>query len=137
MTANTNMHNLTTLIKRYDWILPDRRYHAPAYHVIPMERPIAASRSMLTTIYNRLEAATSRLEDMATSIDSSHPSTVAAISNSAVAPPNSSKTSASTAVHSADRLPPSIKDFDRIVDQDVNSFVTASEKVGGLVEQQV
>jgi adenylyl cyclase-associated protein len=102
-----------------------------------MERPIAASKSMLTTIYNRLEAATSRLEDMATSIDSSHPSTVAAISNSAVAPPNPSRTSASTAVPSADRLPPSIKDFDRIVDQDVNSFVTASEKVGGLVEQQV
>lgn len=93
MTANTNMHNLTTLIKR-------------------------------------LEAATSRLEDMATSIDSSHPSTVAAIASSAGALTDIPETAAPPV------LPPSIADFDKLLEQDVKAFVNASEKVGGLVEQQ-
>ncbi len=101
-----------------------------------MERPIAAPRSRLTLIYRRLEAATSRLEDMATSIDSSHPSTVAAISSSAVAPLTSSTTAAPANAPSAEPLPTSIEDFDKIMDQDVTAFVNASGEIGGLVELQ-
>jgi adenylyl cyclase-associated protein len=105
-------------------------------HVMTMERPITVPESRLTMIYRRLEAATSRLEDMATSVDSSHPSTVAAISSSAVALPGSSTTAAAAAAPSPDPLPPSIADFDKILEQDVKAFVNASEKIGGLVEQQ-
>ena len=101
-----------------------------------MERPIAVPRSRLTLIYRRLEAATSRLEDMATSVDSSHPSTVAAISSSAAHPPESSTSALQAAAPAAEPLPASIEDFDKILEQEVQAFVTASRKVGGLVEQQ-
>ena len=73
---------------------------------------------------------------MATSIDSTHPSTVAAISNSAVASSSQSTTAAAPAPASAEPLPSSIEDFDKIIDEDVKAFVTASQKIGGLVEQQ-
>jgi adenylyl cyclase-associated protein len=86
-------------------------------------------------IYRRLEAATSRLEDMAASVDSSHPPTGTATSDSAVPHQHPSLTTA--AAPSAEPLPPSIEDFDKILEQEVNAFVKASEKVGGLVEQQV
>ena len=87
-------------------------------------------------IFRRLEAATSRLENMATSIDSTHPSKVAAISGSADAGPDSTTTATPALAPSTESLPPSIKDFDRLMDQEVAAFVGASEKVGGLVEQQ-
>lgn len=135
MSTNTNMHNLTTLIKRYG-LGPSGRYSIIPAIVVAMERPIAAPKSRLTVIYRRLEAATSRLEDMATSVDSSHPSTVAAISSSAGAPQDSSTTGATGAAPSAELLPPSIEDFDKVIDQDVKAFVNASAKIGGLVEQQ-
>lgn len=67
---------------------------------------------------------------MATSIDSSHPSTVAAIASSAGALTDIPETAAPPV------LPPSIADFDKLLEQDVKAFVNASEKVGGLVEQQ-
>lgn len=105
-------------------------------HLLKMERPIAVPESRLILIYRRLEAATSRLEDMATSVDSSHPSTVAAISSSTTAPPHPSAAAMSAAALCVDPLPPSIEDFDKILDEDVKAFVSASVKVGGLVEQQ-
>jgi adenylyl cyclase-associated protein len=104
--------------------------------MIAMKRPITVPGSRLILIYRRLEAATSRLEDMATSVDSSHPSTVAAISSSVGAPPDSSSTAAPIPAPSVDPLPPAIEDFDKIMDKEIKAFVTASEKIGGLVEQQ-
>lgn len=91
---------------------------------------------MLTFMRCRLEAATSRLEDMATSVDSSHPTTVAAISSSAVASSIQSATVTAPAPPPAEPLPSSIEDFDKIIDKEVRAFVTASQKIGGLVEQQ-
>lgn len=89
-------------------------------------------------VTRRLEAATSRLEDMATSVDASHPDTVAAINNATAAPVES----AAAAViepppQPVQPLPRSIEDFDKIIKEEVQAFVTASEQVGGLVEQQV
>lgn len=86
---------------------------------------------------SRLEAATSRLEDMATSVDESHPSTVAVIPTA-----NQSSDSQSTPVPShpqpvLEPLPRAIEEFDKLISQDVKSFVEASEKLGDLVEQQV
>jgi adenylyl cyclase-associated protein len=92
----------------------------------------------LTMVTRRLEAATSRLEDMATSVDASHPDIVAAI-NSASATPAESAAAAiiEPPPQPADPLPRSIEDFDKIIKEDVQAFATASEKIGGLVEEQV
>ena len=34
-------------------------------------------------------------------------------------------------------LPRSIEDFDKLIEEDVTAFVTASSEIGGLVEEQV
>ncbi|RMZ86634.1 hypothetical protein DV736_g6140, partial [Chaetothyriales sp. CBS 134916] len=60
----------------------------------------------LTTLIKRLEAATSRLEDIASTVEPSSP------------------------------LPRSIDDFDTLIDEDMAAFVAASEKLGGLPEEQ-
>lgn len=73
---------------------------------------------------------------MATSVDSSHPSTVAAISSSAAAPSDSSTAAIPAPPPAAEPLPPSIEDFDKLMDLEVKAFVSASEKIGGLVQQQ-
>ena len=89
-------------------------------------------------VTRRLEAATSRLEDMATSVDASHPDTVAAINSASPAPTASAAVAVvEPAPQPAEPLPRSIEEFDRIIKEDVQGFVTASEKIGGLVEQQV
>jgi hypothetical protein len=135
MTANTNMHNLTTLVKRYVRVQLLSTSFMPTRRLIA---PLESLGSLLTgTCHPRLEAATSRLEDMATSIDSSHPSTVAAISGTGVASPGKSDTATPREAPPAEALPPSITDFDKFLDGDVKTFVEASQKIGGLVEQQV
>ena len=89
-------------------------------------------------VTRRLEAATSRLEDMATSVDASHPDTVAAINNASLGPAETTAVAATEpAPQSAEPLPRSIEEFDKVVKEDVQGFVTASEKIGGLVEKQV
>ena len=73
---------------------------------------------------------------MALAVDSSHADTVAAIQNEQ--PASAESTSSITATASApEPLPQSIEDFDGIIEKDVKHFVTLSEKVGGLVEEQV
>lgn len=88
----------------------------------------------------RLEAATSRLEDMATSVDASHPDTVAAITKASSVPGELAAAAAAfieTPPPPVQPLPRSVEDFDKIIKEEVQAFVTASEKIGGLVEQQV
>ena len=85
----------------------------------------------------RLEAATSRLEDMATSVDASHPETVAAITSASVSQPEATPTVAEPIPQAAEPLPRTIEEFDKLIHEDVQGFVNASEKIGGLVEQQV
>ena len=95
-------------------------------------------------VTRRLEAATSRLEDMATSVDATHPDTVAAI-NSASATQGIAAAAAATAAPitteptppPTEPIPRSVEEFDKIVKEDVQAFVAASEQIGGLVEQQV
>jgi adenylyl cyclase-associated protein len=89
-------------------------------------------------VTRRLEAATSRLEDMATSVDASHADTVAAINNASATPAEpAAATITEPPPQPAQPLPRSIEAFDKIIKEDVQGFVTASEKIGGLVEQQV
>ncbi|KAJ6180895.1 hypothetical protein N7519_011356 [Penicillium mononematosum] len=68
-----------------------------------------------TTLIKRLEAATSRLEDMAMSFDDS---------------------SASKSFPAAAPVPPQIQDFDALIKGDVQNFVNLGEKIGGLVAEQ-
>lgn len=93
----------------------------------------------LNILILRLEAATSRLEDIATSVDSTHPETVAAIST---AQATIAENAAAGAVPAPSATPPkplprSIEDFDKVINEDVKAFVGASEAIGGLVQQQV
>ncbi|EAW22591.1 adenylate cyclase-binding protein [Aspergillus fischeri NRRL 181] len=92
----------------------------------------------LTTLIKRLEAATSRLEDMAMSLDDPHspkhvgsaaatPEPAAPVPVNTVAPP---------APPAAPSLPPQIEDFDALINGDVRSFVDLGEKIGGLVAEQ-
>lgn len=92
----------------------------------------------LTTLIKRLEAATSRLEDMAMSLDDPHspkhvgsatatPEPTAPVPVNTVAPP---------APPAAPSLPPQIEDFDALINGDVRSFVDLGEKIGGLVAEQ-
>jgi adenylyl cyclase-associated protein len=103
--------------------------------------PKAKHGQPLSTLIRRLEAATSRLEDIATSVDSTHPETVAAISTAqATIAENAAAAAALSAPDAAapsEPLPRSIEDFDKLINDDVKSFVTESEGIGGLVEQQV
>lgn len=151
MAANSNMHNLATLIKRYALCFLrslldhniDHLIQASSSNTCKRQRgrltemdPIEKA-SQLIILSHRLEAATSRLEDMATSVDASHPETVAAINSASISQPEPTPTVAETAPRAPEPLPRSIEDFDKLIQEDVQGFVNASEKIGGLVEQQV
>ena len=96
----------------------------------------------LTQLVRRLEAATSRLEDMATSLDPSNPITPQAASPAPAAPsvPGAEQSKATPPPPpppAAEPLPASIEDFDSLIKSDVQSFVDLSEKIGGPVAEQV
>lgn len=84
----------------------------------------------------RLEAATSRLEDIATSIDGPG-ATANGVGGAAVAAPSPSAAAPEQAAPPPEPLPKSVEAFDQIIEEDVGAFVKSSEKVGGLVEEQV
>ncbi|ATY59965.1 adenylyl cyclase-associated protein [Cordyceps militaris CM01] len=97
----------------------------------------------LTTLIKRLEAATSRLEDIATSTEL--PKDVGALalpggSSSAALTPDASSSAATP--RSApqppvpEELPESIDDFDAFVDSAVADYVRRSNDIGGLVARQ-
>ena len=143
VVTNSNMHNLTTLIKRYT---PKLQLLMTLVRCLDMDQPVQRSMcstnrsGRLLTAFRRLEAATSRLEDMATSIDSSHPETVATISNAQLHATNAAAAATAAPLAppaAAEPLPASIEDFDKLIDDNVRAFVTSSEKIGGLVGQQV
>lgn len=102
----------------------------------------------LTTLIKRLEAATSRLEDIASSAfepsphDSISGSSAIAARASSSAPdlssvsPTTSRASAQTITASTESLPPAIRDMDAIIINEVNAFIDASKGLDPLVEEQ-
>ncbi|GFG07398.1 adenylyl cyclase-associated protein [Aspergillus udagawae] len=91
----------------------------------------------LTTLIKRLEAATSRLEDMAMSLDDPHsPKNVGSAATPEPAAPVPVNTVTPPAPPAAPSLPPQIEDFDALINGDVRSFVDLGEKIGGLVAEQ-
>jgi hypothetical protein len=87
----------------------------------------------------RLEAATSRLEDMAMSLDDPNASkSIGSPSVAAPATPEPPKPAPPPpAPPAAPQVPPQIQDFDALIEGDVQNFVNLGEKVGGLVAEQV
>ncbi|KAJ5729062.1 uncharacterized protein N7483_003570 [Penicillium malachiteum] len=91
-----------------------------------------------TTLIKRLEAATSRLEDMAMSLDDPN-SPKGAIAPAAATPavPEPPKPAPPPpAPPAAPQIPAQIQDFDALIKGDVQNFVNLGEKIGGLVAEQ-
>ncbi|GAQ41786.1 hypothetical protein AtubIFM55763_002852 [Aspergillus tubingensis] len=90
----------------------------------------------LTTLIKRLEAATSRLEDMAMSLDDPNsPKTIAPPAVPEAATPEPPK-SAPAAAPAPPPIPPQIQDFDTLINEDVRNFVELGQKINGLVGEQ-
>lgn len=102
----------------------------------------------LTTLIKRLEAATSRLEDIATST-TELPQIIPALSQPSLSPPRISGT-ASPAPPASNSSPPAppvpkvapeplpelVEEFDAFISQSVDKYVKASNKLGGLISEQ-
>jgi len=94
----------------------------------------------LTAILSRLEAATSRLEDMASSTVEAPTQKI----NGAAPPPTVPLPPAPVAVVAPappkplpEALPESVEDFDSFITGPLKKFVNLSDELGGLVAQQV
>jgi adenylyl cyclase-associated protein len=95
----------------------------------------------LTGILNRLEAATSRLEDMAASTIE-HPkingvAPTPAPTGPLPAPPTASQAVAETPKLVQEPLPESIEEFDSFITGPVKRFVNLSDEMGGPIAEQV
>ncbi|GAW14377.1 hypothetical protein ANO14919_037790 [Xylariales sp. No.14919] len=100
----------------------------------------------LVTLIKRLEAATTRLEDIASStIELPH--AVPALSHSIESPDqsagatplpsaSSSGSLAASTLVPQEQLPDSVEEFDNFINQSVNKYVKASDKLGGLIAEQ-
>ncbi|KAM4064768.1 adenylyl cyclase-associated protein [Hirsutella rhossiliensis] len=91
----------------------------------------------LTTLIKRLEAATSRLEDIATSTDL--PEDVSALDQSAASAPNTStatKGPPGSKPSTSEPLPESIDEFDVLLSSSVDKYAKLSKQLGGVVAQQ-
>jgi len=100
-------------------------------HIIPSDT--------LTTLVHRLEAATSRLEDIASAtIESPKPNGASPHSPPAAAPlPPPIPSVAEPVKPKADPLPESVEDFDSFINGTVKKFLTLSDELGGPLAQQV
>ena len=103
-------------------------------------RPEAQKRpeGVLTSIIHRLEAATSRLEDIASSsfaADSSVASTGAPAAVAASAASTASTAAAPTA-KVVESLPPSLAAFDELVNTELKTWLDLSSKLGPVIESQ-
>ena len=90
----------------------------------------------------RLEAATSRLEDMVPNMsDLSVPTNgISAGQNQSLSTSRGVEQAggATPTTHQhQETLPPSIDDFDAMINAEVKTFVNMSEEIGGLVAEQV
>ncbi|PGH10029.1 hypothetical protein GX51_00296 [Blastomyces parvus] len=92
-----------------------------------------------TTLIKRLEAATSRLEDMATSLEGSSPGSPAVDGTATSAASVSSKTASSPVPPPPPVVEPpprQIEDFDALINKEVKKFVELSQKLGEPAGEQ-
>ena len=96
----------------------------------------------LLTMLHRLEAATSRLEDMVPNIGDPSDSANGIKSGqnhgiSAAEEMGQARSAVPPTPKHVETLPPTIDDFDGIINGAVSTFVNISEEIGGLVAEQV
>ncbi|KAK3045441.1 hypothetical protein LTS18_013813, partial [Coniosporium uncinatum] len=117
-----------------------------------MAAPQDKGMNNLTTLIKRLEAATSRLEDIASSAQTlgeqqgaapqANGASTTDVASTTSAPAAAAVGAASTpkAVSSATpdepELPQSIVDFDALINGDLKQFTNLSEQIGGIVAEQ-
>ncbi len=94
------------------------------------------------TILRRLEAATSRLEDMVPTMNDASASAnglpaLPEAGLSTVRGLNQPAGAAASPQPLFEPLPPAIDDFDALINGDVKTYVNMSEEIGGLVAEQV
>lgn len=100
------------------------------------------SRTELTTIIHRLEAATSRLEDMATSsidaprLNGAAP-TPAPTGPLPAPPPAASQPTPQPPKPVQEALPEVVEDFDAFLAGSLKKFVNLSDELGGAIAEQV
>ena len=97
---------------------------------------------LLLTMLYRLEAATSRLEDMVPNIGDPSDSTNGIQSGknpgmTAAEEMGQARSAVPPTPKHVETLPPTIDDFDGIINGAVSTFVNISEEIGGLVAEQV
>lgn len=93
---------------------------------------------ILTSMVRRLEAATSRLEDIASS-SFPHGDAVANgvnASSSTATPTAAAATNNSTPPVVVEKLPPAIEAFDEVVNNELKAWLELSGKLGGVIEGQ-
>ncbi len=94
------------------------------------------------TLLRRLEAATSRLEDMVPTMTDASASTngLPALPEAGLSTGRGIDQPAGTVASPQpviEPLPPAIDDFDALINGDVKTYVNMSEEIGGLVAEQV
>lgn len=95
------------------------------------------SRMDLTAIINRLEAATSRLEDMAASAIDISGAPAPAPTGPLPPPPTGTARAVSEPKAIPEALPESVEEFDAFITGTVKKYVNLSDEIGGLVSEQV
>lgn len=98
---------------------------------------VAVDGNELTAILRRLEAATSRLEDIASSSNVDFNVTP---TNGTGAPQSASATAAtngSPPPKPAESLPPSIEAFDALLNTELKAWMDLSSKLGSVIDGQV
>jgi adenylyl cyclase-associated protein len=110
--------------------------HIPACHPIKVED---SKPNVLTTVIRRLEAATSRLEDIASTsvgFDAAASGQTTGTGAGAGTPAPSTQSEAVTP-KAADSLPPSIQAFDKLLDKELKEWLELSAKLGDVINDQV
>lgn len=106
---------------------------------LPTESKVVAS-SALTALMRRLEAATSRLEDIATTGNPEAPKSNGLVPSTIPAAFLTTTPTPAAPIPpkpAADPLPQSVADFDQFIALSVRKYVSLSDEIGGPVAEQV
>jgi adenylyl cyclase-associated protein len=114
--------------------------HAPA-NILGLSGLILAPDNVLTTMVRRLEAATSRLEDIASSTYPNGEPGASNASNGAQSPGPAAKLASATPPAPAPQpptpsLPPAIEAYDEIVNGELKAWLELSGMLGEVIEDQ-
>ena len=117
---------------------PHLHFHSHFLNPLIPKMPSALPTKLALTVLGRLEAATSRLEDLVPTIgDPSLTSDGNLVLSEQSLSGDRGMDQAGSLPRQTETLPPAIDDFDAIINEQVKSFVNMSEEIGGLVAEQV